>query len=534
MKRQPAFLESRKFDLLVVGGGITGCAIARDAVMRGLSVALVDKDDFASGTSSRSSKLVHGGLRYLEHGALGLVRESCRERQRLLQLAPHLVKPLAFLLPYSRGSGWPLYPILRTGLYMYDIFAGGTRIGFHHGMSATELFRREPALAGGTSTAGAIYYDAVMDDARVALEVALGASMAGAVLINHAGVTGFLRGTGNRIEGATVRDLPGAKDHTVRARLTVNASGPWGDEILRMAGREGPPVLRPTKGVHLIMKEPLTTHALIVRAREDKRVFFVIPWQGLTIIGTTDTDYSGDINDIRADENDIAYLLAQATAVMPGVRVRREDILCAYAGVRPLLAGDPSHPSATSREHRIFEEPKGLLSVLGGKYTTFRAMAEQAVDRAQQILGMRRTSSPTRGASLPGAEPGIAIDEGWLAEQTVKEPDMQMKRLTSIYGSRAGAVLETAIRMPGGFTPLCPHTSRTRAEVAFAVQEEMAFTLTDILERRLRLALTCSCRGRDAVDSAAETAGPLLGWDGAEKKKHIEHYLNKLEASRIR
>jgi len=525
MRREPGLLASRQFDLLVIGGGITGSAIARDAAMRGMSVALVEKDDFASGTSSRSSKLVHGGLRYLEHGDLALVRESCRERQRLLTLAPHLVKPLSFLLPWTSGGGWPPYIFLRAGLLLYDIFAGRTRIGFHHGLSGRELARLEPALAGGTATAGAEYYDAVMDDARVALEVALGAVQAGAVALNHAEVKSLLRSPDGRIDGAKVHDIPGGRDYEVRARLTVNATGPWGDSLLRLAGRTGTPVLRPTKGVHLIMKQSLTSHALIVRAKEDKRVFFVIPWQGLTIIGTTDTDYSGDIDDIRADGEDIAYLLAQASAVMPSARVRREDILCAYAGVRPLLAGDPSHPSATSREHRIWEEPRGMLSIMGGKFTTFRAMAEDAVDKSRKILGLPRMASPTRGTALPGAEPS--------GETTGSFPAGQKKRLENIYGTRAGAVLNTASLLKDGFRPLCPHTQRTRAEAVFAVEDELALTLTDVLERRLRLALTCSCRGEDAVENTADAIAPLLGWSGEERKKHTDHYLAQLAASKI-
>ena len=528
MRREPALLSSRRFDLLVIGGGITGAAIARDASMRGMSVALVEKDDFASGTSSRSSKLVHGGLRYLEQGDLALVRESCRERQRLLATAPHLVKPLSFLLPWSRGGGWPPYLILRAGLLLYDIFAGRTRISFHHGVSAGELTRLEPGLTGAGAAGGAQYFDAVMDDARVALEVALGAVQSGTVAVNHAEVKSLLRDGNGRIDGGLVHDIPGNHDYETRARLVINASGPWGDSILRLAGRTGAPVLRPTKGVHLIMKESLTSHALIVRAKEDKRVFFVIPWQGLTIIGTTDTDYSGDINDIQADENDIKYLLAQAAAVLPSARIRRENILCAYAGVRPLLAGDPSHPSATSREHRIWEEPAGLLSVMGGKFTTFRAMAEDSVNKARKILGLPRTSSPTRRAALPGAE-----SAGLYGETGGNYPAGQRERLEGIYGTRAGAVLSTASRVKDGFLSLCPHTRRTRAEAVFAVENEFALTLTDVLERRLRLALTCPCRGEDAVENTVEVIAPLLGWDGAEKKRHVDHYLERLKATRI-
>lgn len=523
MKREPTLLESCGFDVLIVGGGIVGCAIARDAALRGIRVALVEKGDFASGTSSRTSKLVHGGLRYLEHGYLGLVRESCLERQRLLKLAPHLVKPLRFLLPFSSGSGWLPYPILRMGLYMYDIFAGGTRIGWHHGMSAAELARWEPALAGGTSSAGASYYDAVMDDARVTLEVALAATQAGAVLVNHAEAVSLLRSPGGAVAGAAVRDQFDGTMREVPAKLVVNAGGPWGDGILGMAGRPGK-VLRPTKGVHLIMRKQLTSSALIVRAREDQRVFFVIPWQGLTIIGTTDTDYSGDLDDIRADGEDVRYLLEHATAVLPGARFGREDILCTYAGVRPLLAGDPKHPSATSREHRIWEEPRGMLSVLGGKFTTFRAMAEQAVNAVERAIGVPHRPSPTLATPLPGAVPGPKFAGA--------APEGEAARLAAIYGERASEVLAISSAVPHGFSPLCQHTGRTRGEVAYAVQAEMAMTLSDILERRLRLALTTACRGSDAAETAAMVAAPLLKWDEEERKRHINHYLSRLETTK--
>lgn len=524
MTRDFKQLANAPFDILVIGGGIVGCSVARDASLRGLKVALAEKGDFASGTSSRTSKLVHGGLRYLERGDLRLVRESCVERQRLLKSAPHLVKPLSFLLPYAPGGGWPPYPLLRCGLYLYDIFAGSTRISWHHGMAGAELARREPALAGDGSTAGAEYYDAVMDDARVTLEVALAAAGAGAVLVNHAEAVALLHSPDGAVAGAQVRDALTGLVRDVPARLVVNAAGPWGDGILRLAGHPAG-VLRPTKGVHLILKKPLTSSALIVRAREDKRVFFVIPWQGRTIIGTTDTDYVGDLDDIRADESDIRYLVEHGNMVLPGARFGRGDILCAYAGVRPLLAGDPRHPSATSREHRIWEEPKGLLSVLGGKFTTFRAMAEQAVNAAERILMVPHRLSPTITVPLPGA-----VAHGIFPGQV---PPGEKERLWGIYGERAHEVMALCSVTPDGYSTLCPHTKRTRGEVVYAVQSEMAVTLTDVLERRLRLALTAECRGGDAVGSASSVMAPMLGWDEVERKKHVEHYLGQLDATKI-
>jgi glycerol-3-phosphate dehydrogenase len=488
--------------------------------MRGLSVALVERDDFASGTSSRTSKLIHGGLRYLEHGHLGLVRESCRERERLLKLAPHLVKPLDFCLPFEPGTGWPPFPILRTGLYMYDFFAGRQRVGgFHRGLKLSALISAEPGLDGGRYTRGAAYYDAQMDDARVTLEVALQASSRGAVLLNHAEVTGFIRGPGGAINGAAVTDRLSGSTFEVGARLVVNATGPWGDSTLGLAGRTGNPVLGVSKGVHLVYAEKLVNHGLILRVRRDRqRIFFILPWQGRTLIGTTDTPFSGDAREARADEGDIGYLFEEAAAALPALRLEREGVINAFCGVRPLLAADRDHPSAASREHLIREEPRGLLSVLGGKFTTFRSMAEEAVDVIQERLGGPVTPCPTRMAVLPGA---VGLSEGPPSGEPAA------LALFSRYGSRAEAVLRSARKIPGGLEPLCPHTGRLAGEVAFAVREEMAVTLGDILDRRLGLRKTAACGGRCAAGAAARIAGGILGWSEEDIRRRVAEYAGR-------
>jgi len=518
MKREPEKLGKERFDVLVIGGGILGCAIARDAALRGLSVALVEKDDFASGTSGRSSKLAHGGLRYLEHGHIMLVRESCRERERLLKLAPHLVKPLPFLLPHESWDGWPPMWMLGIGLTMYDLFAGKTRVARHKMLGNSDLVVREPNLAGRKLSGGATYFDAQMDDSRLTLEAAIGSMEAGAVVVNHARVTAFLKTPAGRISGAIVRDSISGNEYGVEARILVNAAGPWGDELLRLAGRDGRPALMPTKGVHVVYADPLVSHGMILRAEKDKRVFFMLPWKGMTLIGTTDTEYSGDPGEARADAGDIAYLLEAARGALPSARIDETRVISTFAGVRPLLASGAKHPSAASREHAVREGPPGLLSVLGGKFTTFRAIAEQATDAVQARLGGPAAPCRTADLPLPGASNAPAPPAASDAP-----PDL-MRLLSGIYGSRAGQVLEAGRDVPDALSPLCPHTARLRAEVAHAVRNEMALTLPDILDRRLGITHATACRGADCVKPAAEVAARLLEWNGKETAKQIADY----------
>lgn len=517
MRREPEALERGGFDVLIVGGGIVGCSIARDAALRGLRVALVERDDFAEGASGRTSKLAHGGLRYLEHGAIGLVMESVRERERLLRLVSHLVKPYPFLLPYERGNGWPPFMwMLRIGLAMYDAFAGRNRIRSHRFLPVDEIMEREPGLVGRKLVGGALYYDGQMEDARITIENAIAASEAGALVVNHAAVCGFRRDSAGRISGAEV-SADGRK-LAVSARLTVNAAGPWGDEVLCLAGRKGNPVLRPTKGVHVVYGDRLVDTAMILRARADKRVFFILPWHGLTLIGTTDTDFEGDARKAEPKHADIRYLLDAAAAALPSLRIHPDRVVSAFAGVRPLLGDGSGHPSATSREHSIKEEPPGLVSVLGGKFTTYRAMAEQATDRIEELLKHPRTKCLTGELPLPGAIPSTA------------PPPPQTpawEGLAGRYGTRAWRVLETARAIQDGLDPVCPHTSHVKGEIAYAIREEMAGGVEDILVRRLGMAHACPCRGTCVAELAAHMLGPLIGWDEARRGKEAAAYREK-------
>jgi glycerol-3-phosphate dehydrogenase len=517
MNREPEKLAGKTFDVLVVGGGIVGCSIARDAALRGLAVALVERNDFAAGTSSRTSKLAHGGLRYLEHGHIGLVMESVRERERLLRLVSHLVRPYPFLLPYERGNGWPPFMwMLRIGLLMYDAFAGKNRIRSHRFLPVAELLRREPGLIGRKLVGGAIYYDGQMDDTRITLENAIAAAEAGGCLVNHAGVVAFTKDAGGRVTGARVR--VDGRETDVSARLVVNAAGPWGDTVLGLAGRVGRPILRPTKGVHVVYGDKLVETAMILRTKEDQRVFFILPWNDLTLIGTTDTDFAGDPSSAEPEPGEIRYLLDAAAAALPSLRIHPDRVVSAFAGVRPLLAGDPGHPSATSREHAILEGPRGLLSVLGGKYTTYRAMAEQATDRIESLLGRKRTPCLTANLPLPGAvsvaPPPPSQTPAWA-------------RLVARYGARTTQVLEAAATIPDGLEPLCPHTWHIRGEIVHAARSEMARDLDDLLVRRLGVTHTTSCRGTDAAPAAAAVAAPLLGWDEARRDREVDAYVRR-------
>jgi glycerol-3-phosphate dehydrogenase len=452
--------------------------------------------------------------------------ESVRERERLLRLASHLVRPYPFLLPYERGNGWPPFMwMLRIGLFLYDRFAGRNRIRSHRFLKAPELLSREPGLVGRKLVGGALYYDGQMDDTRITLENAIAAAEAGAVIVNHAEVVAFTKDASGRVSGARVVDrMNGAtlrlEDSlraglTVEARLVVNAAGPWGDAMLALAGRVGRPVLRPTKGVHVVYGDKLVDTAMILRAKADNRVFFILPWNGLTLIGTTDTDFAGDPGKTEPEPAEIQYLLDAAAAALPALRIHPDRVVSAFAGVRPLLAGSALHPSATSREHSIKEEPQGLLSVLGGKFTTYRAMAEQATDRIEALLGRKRTPCPTTNLPLPGAvaapSPPPAQTPSW-------------ERLLARYGARTARVLEAAGSIPGGLDPLCPHTWHVKGEIVHAVREEMAGDLEDLLVRRLGIAHTTTCRGTDGAAAAAAVAAPLLGWDTGHLGREIEGY----------
>ena len=469
-----AELTSRTFDVLVIGGGITGAGIARDAAMRGLSVALVDKGDFASGTSSRSSRLIHGGVRYLEHGHLHLVFEASAERRRLLRIAPHLVHPLTFTWPVYRGQRLPRWK-LSAGLALYDMLSLFRNVGRHRKLDATEVLETEPHLRRDGLVGGVQYFDAATDDTRLTLANVLDAQQYGATVVNHVVFTGVQAvPSGTRI--ARVEDALSGERAEVRALVLVNATGPWSDDVQLI--QSGAAVKRVTgsKGAHVAVPRGRVGNAAAVTMLHprDGRVMFTLPAGTLTVIGTTDsfTDVSPD--DVRASEADVAYLLEAGNAFFPAARLERSDVVAAWAGIRPLLPTAGSSVSA-SREHRI-KRDDATVTITGGKLTTYRVIARQAVDAIQATLRRPRRRAPTGDRLLPGA----------------------------------------AVHSSGDPSAIVDGLSYRMGAMRYAVDQELACTLGDLLIRRTHIAFETRDNGR----AAARRVAASLGWGEKELSRY--------------
>jgi len=484
MKRQVDALEDGPFDLLILGGGITGAGVALDAALRGLRVALIDKGDFASGTSSASSKLVHGGLRYLEHGDFRLVYEALHERGRLLRNAPHLVRPLQFVLPFYRQSRMPSWKG-RAGLLLYDLLAGTENIGRSRSLAPHRLRHEFPALRSAGLLRAATYYDAQMDDARVCIEVLKSAANEGAVLANYVEAIAFEPG------GVRVVDRVGSTEFTVRAHQVLNATGPWVDHVCRLAGDSGGPHLKPTKGVHLVAPGRGLSSAFLLLHPADGRVFFVIPWLGKTLIGTTDTLDAAGPDAVSVTGEDTAYLLEGHNHYF-SPPLSEAEILGQFAGLRPLLRSNSHDPAAMTRDFRIIRSPSGLLSIAGGKYTTYRHIAEVVTDEIARRLGNRRPCR-TRDYRLDGAPPGSWVDFECRVTMTLQSQyafgSQTAQHLLHRYGRRAFDVAEYAVRDPKLAEPISPGEPDTNAELAYQRDHEMAIYPDDSLLRRTRLGL---------------------------------------------
>lgn len=494
--------------------------------MRGLRVALVEKDDFASGTSSRSSRLVHGGLRYLEHGYLHLVFEASGERRRLLRLAPHLVRPLEFIWPVYAGARVPQWK-LNAGLTLYDALALFRNVGTHRRLSVREIATKEPALRREGLVGGARYFDAATDDTRLTLANAIGASEAGAVVVNHAAVAELLVRDGTA-HGARVTDGLGGARVDVRARVTVNATGPWTDDLRRLADRsatEQQAAVRGSKGVHIaVARERVGNHgALTLLSPNDGRVMFVLPSDRQSIIGTTDTFTDATPDDVRANEADVAYLLAAANAFFPDARLTRQDVISAWAGIRPLMAAgvEDADPGDASREHAISESTHGIVSITGGKLTTYRVMAAEVVDVASARLGKRvRRRAPTYNRALPGGDLAYIDEAIAAAERAAGDPDLG-RHLVHSYGSRWSDVADE-IAAPGGAERIAgPYTI---GEMRYAVRHEMACTIADLLLRRTHLAFETRDHGIESAERIAGGVADLLGWNDKAIGAAVESY----------
>ncbi|MCS7284033.1 MAG: glycerol-3-phosphate dehydrogenase/oxidase [Anaerolineae bacterium] len=520
-------LAQETFDVLVIGGGITGVAIARDAAMRGFRTALVEKGDFAVGTSSRSTRLVHGGIRYLEYREFRLVFDACTERRILRQIAPRLVRPLAFLFPLYAGQRPPAWK-LRLGLLLYDALSLFRNVQMHRWLSPQEAARREPLIGGRGLLGAGRYYDAQVDDARLTLAMARAAHLHGAVVANYAPVVGLIK-AGGRIVGAQVVDARTGREIEVRARIVVNATGVWTDRIRALDDPQARPMLRPTKGIHLLIPRDrlYTRHALIFTSPRDGRHMFVIPWKDFAFIGTTDTDYEGDLDNPAADRSDVEYLLESVNHLVPGARITESDIISTWAGLRPLIAA-PGHPSAVSRTHVIVESPSGLLTITGGKLTTARRMAEELTDWVQRRLAEQgiyarsgcRTREPLEGAQIEAVE--------------MEVPDDRVARhLTETYGGDARWILGYLEENPALGEPIVPGLPYLLAEALYAIGHEMALTLSDVLIRRTHVIYEARDGGLSRARTVAGVMAPRLGWDEAEIERQLADYAAQVAQTRI-
>jgi glycerol-3-phosphate dehydrogenase len=518
-------LAHEQHDVLVIGGGITGAGVARDAALRGMRVALVEQDDFASGTSSRSSRLVHGGLRYLEHRELALVFESSRERRTLLRIAPHLVRPLAFTWPvyaHARVRRWQL----AAALTLYDALALFRNVQRHERLGVEGVVRHEPRLRRDSLLGGARYFDAATDDARLTLSNVLSAREAGAVVANHARVESLLR-SGGRIAGAVVHDTIGGASVQVTARVVVNATGPWSDAIEALAGAPPGDRVRGSKGVHIAVPRTRVgnTDALTLLAPQDGRVMFVLPAGDFTIVGTTDTYEAVEPAEVRASDADVDYLLAAANHFFPGATLTSADVVSSWAGLRPLAAGASGgdDPGAASREHAIAQRMPGMVSVTGGKLTTYRAMAAEVVDAIEQVLGVPHVRASTETRPLPGGEDCDVKRE--IAEARIACADASVAtRLVHAHGTRWRAVWALAVDDPALAQRVDAARPYLLAELRYAVAEEMASSLGDLLVRRVPLAFETRDNGRAAAARIAPLVAGWLGWDAAATVDAVAAY----------
>jgi len=551
------------FDLLIIGGGINGAAVAREAAGRGLSVCLLERDDFGGGTTAASTRLIHGGLRYLQYGEFGLVRESLRERERLLASVPHLVRPLTFLLPVYADS--PYGPArLRLGLGLYDLLAYDRSLPGSRPIPPREWPEWEPHLRRDGLRALFAYSDAQVEyPERLCLEYVLAARQQGAEIANHTEVTALLR-DGERVAGATARDRITGAEREVRARVVVNAAGPWVDRVNELLDARGaqdkprkptlPRLIGAVKGSHLVFpwreSGPLSAgprHALYSAARRDGRPFFILPWAGALLIGTTEVVEDVGPEPARCTPLEIEYLLAETNDLFPGIDLRPEEIAYTYAGLRPLpRASGPT--AAVTRRHFVVDHARhgapGLLSIVGGKLTTARSLAISVV--AALSCAVRgavcavRPAAHTRGDCRPPfrrtahraprtAFPGSVSDFAALREEELRAgraaglPEITAGHLADLYGARAPRVRALAAAEPELARPLCAHSPVIGAQVRFAVLEEMARTVADVMLRRTPLGLA-PCLGHDAAPAVARLMAPLLGWDDTRVAAELAAY----------
>lgn len=497
MIRDIGQISRHKFDILVVGGGINGAAIAYLAADNGLSVALIDKGDFASGTSSKSSKLVHGGIRYLENLEFDLVAEALKERYIQFKNAPHLVRPLEFMIPIYEGDPRPAW-MIKMGASLYDALAGSFKLGSHQFFKPEELLKQEPSLNPEGLKGGVSYFDAQMDDARLCLENVLMASQKGAKIANYVEALSLVK-ENRKTVGIVAKDLPSGQIFEVRAKRVVCALGPWTERIFKEDRVYSKHNVRTTKGIHVIYKGKIAEHAIVIQTRNDRRIFFVIPWMGNSLIGTTDTDFSGSPDRVMCDREDIAYLLKETQRIFPSLNIEEKNIITSFAGLRPLVHAD-GQPAKVSRKHEIETVASGVTYVMGGKYTTYRRIAEDCLKKFMYLKGRSMLEYPLYGSGTPTESSVDVATRFGVKEETVEY-------LFNKYGMKYTDVLELTYRDPALKEAMCDCSPAIKAQVVYSIETEMAGNADDILSRRLGLAyVSCdSQRCRQYIEQSVHS-----------------------------
>lgn len=523
-------LAAEPFDVLVVGGGITGAGIARDAVLRGLRAALIERTDFAGGTSSRSSKLIHGGVRYLEQGDVALVREAANERQVLRSIAPHLADPRLMVMPTYRRT---THAKLGIGLWTFEKIATVPDDERYHMWDRAEALRQEPRLAPDGLYGAAAFVEYLTDDARLVLATIQGAHEAGACIANHVELTALRRANG--ITVATARDTLGDATVEIRATVVVNAAGPWVDTVRTLAGAASGRRLRLTKGIHLtVARERLPLAHIVVMTARDKRSVFAVPRDGTIYLGTTDTDHGAPTDYPAVTAEDADYLLEAANRTFAVPPLGRGDVLGSWAGLRPLLHEEGKKPSEISRKDEIMvDEATGLVSIAGGKLTTYRTMARRIVNLVCERLGGERRSCHTGEIPLPGGERPPAELPALVRSVATALPALApgaAERLVRLYGTRVERIVARTTTDPSAAAALPGLPEVPRAEVEHVLDEEMALTVTDVLERRLRVLLFSPGLGVDAAETVAGLCARRLGWSADRTATEIADY-RRLAAS---
>lgn len=515
------------FDLIVIGGGITGAGVARDAALRGLSCLLLEKGDFASGVTSKSTRLIHGGLRYLANFEMDLVAESLAERAVLRKQAPHLIRPMPILIPIYKEDPHGRAAI-SLGIHLYDLLSHEKDIPHYFTSNAAKTLGFEPRLNREGLKGSALFYDhQIMMPERLVIENVVSAREAGALVRNYLRAE-KIEETANGVVVAA-RDALSGGTRTFRSKVLVNASGPWIDAVRKAGDIDDRRIIYPTKGIHLVLPR-LTEQALFVTSR-DERMFFIIPLGAYSLIGTTDTKYSGDLDDVHADADDVEYLLRESKRILPGLGITREAVLYTYAGIRP-LAFSGARESKISRKHRVIKEGRHgrIISIAGGKLTTYRKMARDAVNAACKALGVR-SDCVTDKRPLPG---GLSMTYEEYLIEAVPElsarhhvPTETVRHLISFYGSRTERVLELVEEAPDLSATISPESGDLYAQVLYSVLEEGARTLSDIILRRMHLGITAS-RGAQQAGKIAEFAGKELNWNEDERRHQVEEFKKTL------